>query len=269
MACLELSKSSIVGFLGFDLSAAFDTVSAEQLLPKLERIGISGAELRRFADYLAGGKQYVQWNDACSGLMNLLYGVRQGSILGPLLFLILVANAAEVLGGNNGNVTYADDTSAWVSASTLHEVKAMLETKSADFAQYAMANGPALNSQKTQLLVGGKGVGAGDLVNFSITVDGKTVLPASTFKLLGVKFDSKFSTAPHDPMMMLWRPRLGSALRMLRGLLTSSQSALSSRSWLMASLWDTCPEIGFVARVHILQPSGSRRLTCAGRCGGT
>jgi hypothetical protein len=68
----------------------------------------------------------------------------------------------------------------------------------ADFAQYAMANGLALNGQKMQLLVGGKGVSAGDLVNFSITVDGKTVSPASTFELLGVKFDSKFSTAPHD-----------------------------------------------------------------------
>jgi hypothetical protein len=41
-------------------------------------------------------------------------------------------------------------------------------------------------------------VSAGDLVNFSITVDGKAVLPASTFELLRVKFDSKFSTAPHD-----------------------------------------------------------------------
>jgi hypothetical protein len=59
-----LSKLSIIGVLGFDLSAAFDTVSAEQLLPKLERIGIMGSKLRWFADYLAGGKQYVHWNDA-------------------------------------------------------------------------------------------------------------------------------------------------------------------------------------------------------------
>jgi hypothetical protein len=133
-------------------------------------------------------------------------------ILGLLLFLILVADAAKVLGSNNNTVTYADNTSAWVSASTLHEVKAMLETKSADFAQYAMANGLVLNGQKTQLLVGGKGVSTGDLVNFSITVNDKTVSPASMFELLGVKLNSKFSTSQ---MMMLWRPRLGSALRML------------------------------------------------------
>jgi hypothetical protein len=140
---------------------------------------------------LARGKQYAQGNDACHGRVNLLYGVRQGSILGPLLFLILVSNADEVLGGNNYSVKYADDTSAWVSASTLLEVRAMLETKSADFAQYARANGLALNVQKTQLLLGRKGVSAWDHVNFSITVDGKAVLPASTFELLCVKFDGK------------------------------------------------------------------------------
>jgi hypothetical protein len=87
-------------------------VSAEQLQPKLEQIGISVAELRWFADYLAGGKQYVQWNDACSTLVNLLYGVRRGSIPGQLLFLILVADAAKVLGRDNNNVTYADNNSA-------------------------------------------------------------------------------------------------------------------------------------------------------------
>jgi hypothetical protein len=141
---------------------------------------------------LAGGKQYVQWNNAYSGLVNLLYGVRQGSILGPLLFLILVAHAAEVLGGNNDNVTYADDTSAWGSASTLPKVKAILETKLADFAKYGRANGQALNGQNTQFLVGGMGVRARDLVDFSITVDGKAVLPASMCELLSVKFDSKF-----------------------------------------------------------------------------
>jgi hypothetical protein len=92
------AKGKVVGLMAFDLSAAFDTVAADQLVPTLHALGIMGRELRWFLDYMSGGKQCVVWDGTVSGLVNVLYGVRQGSILGLILFIILTSGMASFLG---------------------------------------------------------------------------------------------------------------------------------------------------------------------------
>jgi hypothetical protein len=60
---------------------------------------------------MTGCKQYVVWDSTVSSLINVLYGVRQGSILGPILFIVLVSSMAMYLGIRDGeNVVYADDS---------------------------------------------------------------------------------------------------------------------------------------------------------------
>ncbi|QQP39010.1 Rna-directed dna polymerase from mobile element jockey-like protein, partial [Caligus rogercresseyi] len=91
-------RGRVVGVLGFDLSAAFDTVDQLQLLPKLKKLGIEGMQLEWFKSYLSGGSQRVVWNGAESDFLNVKYGVRQGSILGPILYLVLVADVTSCVG---------------------------------------------------------------------------------------------------------------------------------------------------------------------------
>jgi hypothetical protein len=88
--------------MAFDLSAAFDTVAAEQLSPTLQGLGVTGRELRWFLCYMTGGRQCVVWDGTVSTLINVLYGVRPGSILGPLVFIILVSGMAKFLGVEEG-----------------------------------------------------------------------------------------------------------------------------------------------------------------------
>jgi hypothetical protein len=90
-------RGQVVGIMDFNLSAAFDTVAAEQLLPKLQLLGVSGRALAWFESYLTGGSQQVSWDVTLCDLIVVRYGVRQGSILGLVLFLVLISNMASAL----------------------------------------------------------------------------------------------------------------------------------------------------------------------------
>jgi hypothetical protein len=72
------AKGKVVGLMAFDLSAAFDTVAADQLVQTLRALGVTGRELQWFFCYKTGGRQSVVWNGTVGGLVNVLYGVRQG-----------------------------------------------------------------------------------------------------------------------------------------------------------------------------------------------
>jgi hypothetical protein len=191
-----LKRGKLVGLLGFDLSAAFDTLDPEVLLDKLMALGIRGRSAHWFRSYLTDGKQCVDWDGEISGFVAVKYGVRQGSILGPVLFLVHTAYMASAV-GTDCNVTYADDSNVWAVADSLEELREKLEGLAARFTVWAKTNGLVMNAGKTQMLVGGKRTSD----PFTVNVGGKDIKAGNCFELLGVRFDNKFSTLPHDAMV--------------------------------------------------------------------
>jgi hypothetical protein len=107
---------------------------------------VSKRALAWFKSYLTGGSQQVSWDGTLSSLIAVRWGVRQGSILGPVLFLVLISDMANALGiGDDENVVYADDTTIWQAGKTVAEVVDKLTGKAARFADWSRGSGLTMN----------------------------------------------------------------------------------------------------------------------------
>ena len=104
---LDSGKLPIAIYL--DLSKAFDTLDHQILLQNLEYYGIRGSTLNWFKNYLTDRKQYVYFSDACSDILPVRTRVPQGSMLGPLLFIIYT-NDMHLASTKFDSLLYADDT---------------------------------------------------------------------------------------------------------------------------------------------------------------
>ena len=95
-----------------DLSAAFDTVDHELLVKRLEcKFGIVGQPLEWIKSYLTSRSFSVKYQSEMSSTVNLVCSVPQGSVLGPLLFILYTSELPEVASCYNTHVhSYADDT---------------------------------------------------------------------------------------------------------------------------------------------------------------
>ena len=189
----EKAKGNFVGVMAFDLSAAFDTIDPTALLKKLESTGVKGTPLKWLESYMSGRSQSVIWNGKQSKPLNLTHGVAQGSILGPLLFLVMVADLPDYVTKDfkNGKlVCYADDSTLYVTSKTKDGLKSDLEIMSKRMIDYCSKNFLIINSAKTQLLVSWNG-------EFEVCVGTSSIKAVSEICLLGIDYDKNFSTAPY------------------------------------------------------------------------
>ena len=149
-----MGKITLLGML--DLSAAFDTVDHQILLNRLRHsFGITGTVLRWISSYLTGRTQFVRFNGSTSRITTVTSGVPQGSVLGPVLFLMYTADVVRVIEKNGFNVhAYADDLQIYdhtVQSGTsflLRRMSACIE----DVAIWMSTNRLCLNPSKTELI---------------------------------------------------------------------------------------------------------------------
>ena len=108
---LEIMESGIeVAAVFFDFTKAFDSVLHKPLIEKLQAIGLDVYLVQWITDYLTNRTQYVVVNGVSSKPLSVISGVPQGSVLGPLLFLIYINGITELpLSPESKLVMYADD----------------------------------------------------------------------------------------------------------------------------------------------------------------
>ncbi len=132
---------SAVAGLYVDLSKAFDTVDHVKLLYKLEHYGIRGLPLKWFESYLKNRKQYTSVNGVKSSLSTVQYGVPQGSVLGPLLFLIYVNDINNCVDKQYAEIRlFADDTNVFITEKDPLQLKRKAELTLSSLLMWFSAN---------------------------------------------------------------------------------------------------------------------------------
>ena len=114
----QINDNSLTGVCLLDISKCFDSTNHEILLKKLEMYGITGNELNWFSTYLKNRKQIVYFQQDCSDFQEVYSGVPQGSVLGPLLFLLFINDVSNFTTEGCVLNMYADDGIIYTSAPT-------------------------------------------------------------------------------------------------------------------------------------------------------
>ena len=147
-----LDNGKMVGVVIVDSKKAFDRVGHQILIDKLKVYGIKDDALSWSDTYLVNRKQQVAINDCKSDFKKIMYGVPQGSILGPLLFLLFINNL-PLYSSNVFTDRYADDTTLYDVQDSMEQIKTNLQTALYNLYIWCRSNGIILNSSKTKVML--------------------------------------------------------------------------------------------------------------------
>ena len=142
----------MTGAVFIDLRKAFDTVDHARLLSKLPIYSIKSKELCWFESYLFGRKQIVSYDGALSEIQTISCGVPQGSILGPLLFTLLINDIDENLRQCEMTL-YADDSVLYVAGKTCDVIEEKLNNDLEQIVNLFVQNNLVVNLKKTNIEV--------------------------------------------------------------------------------------------------------------------
>ena len=206
------NKKENVAGLFIDLTKAFDVVNHNILISKLEAIGIRGLANQWFTSYLNNRSHIVEINGKVSNLAFCNLGVPQGSILGPLLFLIYINDLPSYL-PQAFTVLFADDTNLIFKNKSLTSLQLEINNTVSQLQDWLQKNRLHLNIKKTVSLNFGLYNTLGDSLN--ILIHGGKVNKCDNTKFLGIHVDSDLSWDCHISSLREKLCRLSYAMRVL------------------------------------------------------
>lgn len=143
----EMDNGNLTGCVYLDLSKAFDTIGHNILLDKLSMYGVLGSELAWFTDYLFNRNQLIEIQNICSSPNTITSGVPQGSILGPLMFIVFFNDLKDKL-KNSDIIKYADDTVILFAHKDVQKIEKALNEDMELIGRYCDDNELFLNLKK-------------------------------------------------------------------------------------------------------------------------
>jgi hypothetical protein len=187
----QSDKGNFTGMVMLDLQKAFDTVNHEILFSKLSAMGVDHSSVNWFKSYLQNRTQVVEVKGTMSDYMPISCGVPQGSILGPLLFLVYVNDLPASV--KCKTVLYADDSALLVSGKDVSEIEQTLSSELQSVCNWLVDNKLSIHLGKTESILFGSCRKLKDKIGLHITCNGSNILAKSEVKYLGVSIDQSFT----------------------------------------------------------------------------
>lgn len=252
-----------------DLAKAFDTVSIPNLLKKLDRLGVRGTPLKLLEDYLTGRKQRVKINDRLSDELTVNFGVPQGSIIGPTLFLVYINDLCQLPLLKGKIITFADDTALFFSGGSWDEVFDTAQLGVNTVSEWLQNNLLTLNVSKTKYVTFAHRANLLPPSTLSISVHTfcspnpectcPTLERAVNIKYLGIIIDSHLSFKSHFEMLV---PRIRKLIYIFKSLRHSADRKIIKMVYfaLCQSLIEYCITTwGGAAKTHLIQVERAQR----------
>jgi hypothetical protein len=180
-----ICDNMFVGVCLLDISKCFDTINHEILCKKLNYYGIINNEYLFFKSYLSKRTQVVSCNKSTSAVSTLNLGVPQGSVLGPILFLLCTNDVSQHIHIGKANI-YADDTLIYYAGNTVDEVENVLQKCLDDVMKWYDGNRLVVNPSKSVSMLISTKHKKSDTNTLQVTLNNNMVTQASSTKYLGV-----------------------------------------------------------------------------------
>ena len=180
-------KGQLTGMVVLDLQKAFDTVNHKILIGKLRSLGLDQIAIKWFSSYLGDREQKVEIGGIQSDPHNIVCGVPQGSILGPLLFLIYVNDMRAAV--KCKLLLYADDSALLTSSKDISEIERVLSVELESVNEWLVENRLSLHLGKTQSIVFGSKKRLREAGELHVTCNGQDIETGTEVSYLGVVLD--------------------------------------------------------------------------------
>ena len=186
----DLFNGKVVGLIALDLRKAFDTVDHKIMLDKLKYYGVNGTEHDWFKSYLHNRFQICSIYNNMSDSHKITCGVPQGSILGPLMFIIYVNDMPKCFKDCNVNI-YADDTTFYVADTSVDAVSRILQTELEFVHRWLCCNKLSLHIGKTSsmLICSRQKRIHLDNQELNLKLNGYEIEQTNSLKYLGIQID--------------------------------------------------------------------------------
>ena len=179
-----------------DFRKAFDCVQHPVLIQKLRNLGFSNTVLDWVSSYLTNREQRVFANDNYSDFQNITQGVPQGSVLGPLFYIIYANDIAQIV-KNCKIAMYADDTVMYTSNRNFDVSVKNLQDDVNSLSKWCETNGIKVNTDKTKVMIFGSKFSLAGISPFEIKIEGVALQTVSSYKYLGLTLDAQLNYNLH------------------------------------------------------------------------
>ena len=193
----DVDEGKYVGALFLDLKKAFDLVDHELLIEKLKLYHFSKSAVDILKSYLTQRKQLVKLGNVKSDFLQIRSGVPQGSILGPILFLLYINDIPSYISESSSIDLYADDSTVYESGYQLENIQKQLQKTVNKVKLWCKLNNMAINSTKTKCMLISTSIKLKKCAKLNISVDNHQIENVSCQKILGVMVQENLKWNAH------------------------------------------------------------------------